>query len=386
MKGLSLLAVCLVCSTAVPAQQMSHGQFTEIYRINGIGAGKKKPPPLPPPPQPFYFTNCSNPSISGNFVHGTPTSAIITLTYINGTGAVYGAFSSATVNGIKLSAGPGTLSTSTGSITFTASGAPISPGSTIMPISIGGSYACYLNLTVLNAPPSPANCTDPTMTAGATGCVQFSYRGSTIAYSTVRAADGHIWIQHNLGSPQVAVNGNDLASFGHYFQWGRWDDGGQMPGSGVVTGSTTLQKPSQIPSGNPNFISGSSAATSWWGSGGAITDSWNGTNPTTTNGKDPCTALGSGWHMPSAPEWMNVLNYENVFDNLSAFASNLKLTESGYRASANGTVFPNWVGGYYWTNTADAGSNAKVAFFDSSYPNMLQMADRGYGFNVRCMK
>jgi len=376
----TILSILICVSTA--GSLLAQSQYT-IYRYGDFSALKKPPPPPPPP---FFFNNCSNPAITGNFVKGAPTSAIITLVYINANGSFYSAFTSPTVNGITISTNGGRLTNSTGSIVFTASGTPVNAGSYTIPISIAGSATCNLPVAVLNAPPNPATCADPGTTAGNTGANPDSYRGQQVAYTTVRAADGKVWLQQNLGSPQVPINGNDMASFGHYFQWGRWDDGGQVPGSPTVTGSSSLNNPSHIPSGNPNFIKGISTATSWWGTGGSATNTWSGTTPTATNGKDPCNALGAGWHVPSSAEWLNVLNQEWVFDNVSAFASNLKLTESGYRTSSNGVMVPNWVGGYYWTSDASNTNTAKNVFFDASYPNLIAITDRGYGFNLRCVK
>lgn len=88
------------------------------------------------------------------------------------------------------------------------------------------------------------------------------------------------------GSPQVAINANDAASFGDYFQWGRWDDGQQATNSTAISGSLSLQNPPQISSGNPNFIKGNTASTTWRGTGGANSNTWSGTTASATNGKD----------------------------------------------------------------------------------------------------
>jgi uncharacterized protein (TIGR02145 family) len=250
-------------------------------------------------------------------------------------------------------------------------------------------------------PNSPAtasgNCGDPGTAMGSTGCVTFTYRGQQVTYSTVRAGDGKIWLRQNLGSSQVAVHSKDPASFGHYFQWGRWDDGHQLKNSPSVTGGPSLRNPSNIPIDNPNFIKGSTAATAWWGTGGAITDTWSGTNATSTNGKDPCVALGAGWHLPSATEWTTVMNAEAINDEPSAYESTLKLSLTGYRRSADAVLTDPFTTnfGHYWSNTAAgntaaqnptaSNTSAKVFFIDT-YTATVYASERGYGFSCRCVK
>ena len=357
------------------------GLANENAGMNTAGKPKNQPPP-----KPFYFNNCSNPGFSGNFSAGAPASVSFTLNYINSPGGSYPAFTSSSVNGLTVTAPGGTLTNGSGSIAFTASGTPLHPGNYTIPISIGGSIPCQLSVTVLNMPPDPTTCSEPASTPGSIGCISFTYRGQQVTYYTVRAADGKVWILHNLGSPQVALNGNDQGSFGHYFQWGRWDDGHQLPNGPSLTGSSLLQNPSHISSGNPNFIKGSTISTSWWGIGANASDTWSGTTATATNGKDPCVVIGAGWRLPTAAEWQNVINLESISDATSAFQSNLKLTESGYRASSSGGYIPHTVGGYYWSSTAGNNNMGTVLFFDNAYNAFISPSERGYGFNCRCIK
>jgi hypothetical protein len=200
----------------------------------------------------------------------------------------------------------------------------------------------------------------------------------------VRAGDGKIWLQQNLGSPQVAFSVNDEASYGDYFQWGRWDDGHQVSTASTIPGGPSLSNPSHIPSGNPNWIAGTTTGTMWWGTGGLSTDTWSGTSATSTNGKDPCVALGPGWRMPTSADWQNLKNYDDLDGALAAYMSNLKLPAGGLRYSG-GYV---WGAGesYYWTSTA-SGVNAIGLFIsDNTYLATLQASYRGDGYNCRCVK
>jgi hypothetical protein len=344
-----------------------------------IATGRR--PPNPPPP--FSFTNCSNPGFSGNFVKGSPANVGFTLNYINSPGGSYPSFTSTTVNGITITAPSGTLNAGTGSIRFTASGTPVAAGSFTIPVSILGS-TCNLQIVVLNAS-TTASTGDPGPVAGSTGTVSFTYQNQAVTYKTVRAADGKIWIQQNLGSPQVAASSIDEASYGHFFQWGRWDDGHQLPNSPTIVANSSLQNPSQIVSGNPGFIKSQTLSLAWWGVGSLSTDTWSGNTPTSTNGKNPCAALGAGWRMPTAAEWQNIINQEGISNTYNAFQSNLKLPAGGVRLSNTGIVHVNGDIGYFWTSTAD-GSNAKAVFIDNAYGLFISPIERGNGYPCRCVK
>ena len=111
------------------------------------------------------------------------------------------------------------------------------------------------------------------------------------------------------------------------------------------------------------------------------TDTWSGTTATSTNGKDPCAALGTGWHLPTAADWQNVKNYEDLDGAMAAFMSNLKLPAAGHRGwNFNADI------GYYWTSKAADNSNARVFFFDNNYNAGVVASQRSEGFSCRCIK
>ena len=344
----------------------------------------KKKPPTPPSPPAFYFTNCNSPTYSATLTKGVAANVSIIKNYVNSPGGSYPAFTSATVNGVTISAPAGTFNVGSGSVTFTATGTPINTGSFYVWIGVGNIQQCMMFIMVVN-PPASGPTVDPVPAEGSTGVINFIYRGQPVAYTTVRAGDGKIWLQQNLGSPQVAMAVWDEASFGDYFQWGRWDDGHQVRNSPTITGGASLLNPSNIPSGNPNMIVGQTAGNMWWGTGGLSTDTWSGSSATSTNGKDPCVALGAGWRSPTAADWQNLKNYDDLDGALAAYMSNLKLPAGGFRSGNGGFVY---AGGesYYWSATA-SGSNAVGLFIsDNTYLATLQASYRGEGFNCRCVK
>ena len=354
----------------------------EIAGKKGGGGNPHNPPP-PPPPPPFYFTNCNSPLYSATLTKGVAANVSFVKNYVNSPGGSYAAFTSATVNGITISAPAGTFNVGSGSVTFTATGTPIGAGSFYIWIGVGNIQQCMMFVLVVNAPASGPT-VDPGLTEGATGVVNFIYRGQSVAYTTVRAGDGKIWLQQNLGSPQVAMAVWDEASYGDYFQWGRWDDGHQVANSPTITGGPSLLNPSHIPSGNPNMIVGQTAGTMWWGTGGASTDTWSGSSATSTNGKDPCVALGPGWRLPTAADWQNLKNYDDLDGALAAYMSNLKLPAGGFRD--HGFVYGTGES-YYWSATASGNSNAISLFIsDNTYLATLQPSYRAAGFNCRCLK
>jgi hypothetical protein len=345
------------------------------------GNGNPNNPPPPPPPA-FYFSNCNTPTYSATFTVGTATNTAITKNYVNSPGGSYSAFTSATVNGITITAPAGTFNVGSGSVIFTATGTPINTGFYSVVISVGNIQPCMMYFTVTNAPVSGPTA-DPGTTPGSTGVINFTYKGQPVAYKTVRAKDGKIWLQQNLGSPQVAFHQHDEASFGDYFQWGRWDDGHQTPNSPVITGGSSLMNPSHIPSGNPNFIVGATAGTTWWGTGGSATDTWSGSSATSTNGIDPCTALGAGWHLPTAADWQSLKNVEDLDGALAAFMSNLKLPINGHRDG--GYIYGN-VESYYWSATPSGNYGTEIFISDNTYFAALQAAYRSQGNGCRCVK
>ena len=80
-----------------------------------------------------------------------------------------------------------------------------------------------------------------------TSTVSFIYNGTSVTYGTVSKTYSGVtkcWLDRNLGATQVATSTTDVPSRGHYFQWGRGDDGHQLldstiSGTKIVFGTTS---------------------------------------------------------------------------------------------------------------------------------------------------
>lgn len=235
----------------------------------------------------------------------------------------------------------------------------------------------------LNLNPQTCSNTDPGNNTGDIGCVSFMYRGQQVAYTTVRGADGKIWLQQNLGSTQVASSAADANSYGDLFQWGRWDDGHQLRNSQVVQ-APSPNTPEGTGATGGGYIAGSPA---WW-AGFASGDTWTGVSVADVNasvGADPCKAIGADWKMPSQADWSALVGAEGIFNPATAYNSNLKLPAGGYRSSGNGDF--TFVGqrGYFWSSDTSS-LGGKYLYIGSTIANPSAGAMRGQGSSVRCIK
>lgn len=223
------------------------------------------------------------------------------------------------------------------------------------------------------------NNADPGTNPGDTGCVTFNYKGASVTYTTVRGADGKVWLQQNLGSRQVATSMADAESYGDLFQWGRWDDGHQDRNS-VMANVPSPNTPMGLNNSN-SFILGS-----WWG-GNDLSDQWTATSNSfgSTNGIDPCKAIGQDWKMPSQADWTATKNAEGINSPATAYASKLKLPAGGNRSFVDGAF--DYVGqrGYFWSSTT-TGLGAKYFYVGTTIGNPSAGGPRGQGQSIRCIK
>ncbi|AZA91493.1 Por secretion system C-terminal sorting domain [Chryseobacterium nakagawai] len=225
------------------------------------------------------------------------------------------------------------------------------------------------------------NNTNPGNNAGDLGCVTFTYQGQLVTYTTVRTADGKIWLQQNLGSERVAESIDDEQSYGDLFQWGRWDDGHQLRASST-TSVPAVNSPNGLEGGF--FITGSPA---WWSTNG-LNDKWAGTGfseVAESVGIDPCKAIGDGWRLPTQADWTDAIEVTGIHSPIKAYAGFLKLPMGGFRSSSNGGITSAGQKGYFWSSTP-TGIGGKYLYIGTTITNASAGASRGQGSSVRCMK
>jgi len=190
-------------------------------------------------------------------------------------------------------------------------------------------------------------------------------------YGTVLAADGNCWLDRNLGAPQVATASGNGTGYGDLYQWGRLYDGHQATTSAVTfTGSA-----GDVP-GNASFIATTTSPYDWRNQ--RNNNLWQGVNG--TNNVCP-----TGFRLPTQPEWSALVTAEGITNAATAFSSSLKLPVAGYRGRANGSLYDQGSGGYYWSSGV-SGTFASHLFFNAIGVFPANADYRAVGFSVRCVR
>lgn len=242
-------------------------------------------------------------------------------------------------------------------------------------------------LNITNGSTTPVVCADPGPNPGDIGCVTFTYNGISVTYTTVRGADNQIWLQQNLGSTQVATSVSDTASYGDYFQWGRWVDGHQVVNSTLTATPPSPNNPSGINNGSTAFYSAAyNSSYNWW-STGTTTDTWSAALPssaTSTDGCDPCKAIGTGWRLPTITEIGTMITSENLSNvgATGAFASNLKIPGSGIKDYSG--MFSQGTRSYFWSSTPIYTGSAQ-SFYSGLAVTVEGYVGRDSGIPIRCI-
>ncbi|ALM48451.1 hypothetical protein AMR72_05770 [Flavobacterium psychrophilum] len=247
-------------------------------------------------------------------------------------------------------------------------------------------FTAILMFGIAKAQTTTCNGTEPGQNAGDTGCVAFTYNGESVQYATVRAADGNIWLQQNLGSTSVATSATDAEAYGDLYQWGRWNDGHQRRTSPTSDETPEPNNPAGLQT--TAFLISDPA---WWDEE-TEGQQWTAETPQAIDdltGCDPCkAALGNGWRIPTEQEWGSIIESEGITDIATAYSSSLKLTVAGNRSGTNGTFSNVGARGYYWSSTQSTSnlSYAKYLYYSNAIVNESAGGFRDQGSSVRCIK
>jgi len=313
--------------------------------------------------------NCSGVLNTGTLTSGIAASGVtFQLSYTGGNGASFNSqsVSSTGVSGLTASLSSGTLANGSGNLLYNITGTPLSSGTAIFTVSIGG-QTCTISRLV----GTPFTC--------GTSSVQFTYNSQSVTYGTVVGVNGRCWLNRNLGASQAATSTSDYLAYGDLFQWGRNADGHQRmnwvnSSTGTpVSGITSVLSSNDQP-GTNMFIATSSSPNDWRSPQNASL--WQGTQGI----NNPCP---SGWRIPTQPELDAERAAWSSQNPAGAYASSLRLIMSGIRISDGTVIPPN--SGMYWSSSTD-GTAARFLYFDSSGNVSWYTDNRSRAHSVRCIK
>lgn len=194
-------------------------------------------------------------------------------------------------------------------------------------------------------------------------------------FSTVTSKTGRIWMDRNLGATQVATSPTDEKSYGYYYQWGRGNDGHQLPNSG-----TTYTKSQSDQPGNALFILVPGD------DNGPIQKDWRVTpNPNLWQGVNGINNVcPNGFRVPTNLEWEQEKKTWNISTAEGGFASALKLPLPGNRIAAYGTFSEPGIIADYWSSSVQ-NDRRGVMVLTKNYADIYHDPSP-YGYSVRCIK
>ncbi|CAC9654952.1 hypothetical protein [uncultured Gammaproteobacteria bacterium] len=202
-----------------------------------------------------------------------------------------------------------------------------------------------------------------------------SFNGLTYKMIT-SSKTGRVWLDRNLGATQVATKADDSAAYGHYYQWGRNDDGHEFKNSLTTQTQATILTPVSgkfIDSKNVAFKSDWTNADS---NGGKRVVAWadGGVN-------DICPV---GFSVPTQAE---LAADTTGINNDTAFSGFLRLPNAGFRD--NKGKLDAIVGSHIrmWTRSVQASNNRHSIYLKfNSGGAIFDVSNRIDGFSVRCIK
>lgn len=182
---------------------------------------------------------------------------------------------------------------------------------------------------------------------------------------------GETWMNKNLGATRVATSSTDPLAYGDLYQWGRLTDGHEKRTSTTTSTLSTTNVP-----GHNKFIAVPSSPD--WRST-QNNNLWQGVNGT----NNPCPI---GYRIPTAAEF----NAERLSwitnDAAGAFASPLKWTMAGARATDGTSAYNNYRGFYLSSDIDSNQVTPKGLVFTTTNAYIYPYIGRVNGSSVRCIK
>ncbi|WP_449400968.1 FISUMP domain-containing protein [Chryseobacterium wanjuense] len=285
--------------------------------------------------------NCGSAAFSATFTQLNAYTGTLTVPYTGGNGAPYPSQSLTPQNGLSFTLSSGTLNSGSGTLIYTVSGSPTTPGAMTIPVSFGGA-SCSVTANI------------------------------AVQTSVVMCGSSSVWLTHNLGADTTVDSHTPTAVIhGAKYQWG-------------MSSPAVTQAADQA----------SATAITGWNSVAAANGSWS----TTKTVNDPCP---SGYRVPTRTEFQTLFSSStksvvgtwpasqtDYYGSAVIYECNgkkLTFPAAGYRHYQNGNLNQRGFEGDYWTVT-ESGSTAAYDFkFNQGSSNADATNFRQYAYSIRCI-
>lgn len=206
---------------------------------------------------------------------------------------------------------------------------------------------------------------------GGSSAVVVEFNGKT--YQEVTSSrTTKIWLDRNQGADQVCVSKTDTNCYGDLYQWGR-----QINGHEIRTSTTTTTQMIAIDDTNDSFVYSNS---DW-----ASVDTDGSARQALMTSNDNDKYCPPNYRVPTKAELQAELDISTPFDDTN-FDGFLKIPQAGYRYSGDGVLTNVGLEADFWVNDTNDTTNGWSALITSGSLQSPQIANRAYGFSVRCIK